>query len=99
MSANNWRICPKCKVVDDAARTNQADLIGHSYGKASKSEYEKLCNELKDWPDLEESLREDWELGTGQTGAFYVSYHCQCQQCGFKHSFKHEEQLKVNLST
>lgn len=40
-----------------------------------------------------QTLREDYELGTVPDGEFYVIYRCHCKVCGFKHEFKHSQQL------
>ena len=96
MSASNWIVCPRCKADDAARRKRHEELIGKSYGNVSQERYAKLCQDLKDWPEPAEEMREDWELGMSEDGTFFVSYRCVCGECGFEHRFQHEE--KVDLT-
>lgn len=97
MSANNWTTCPKClKKRDGAHRSLQADTKA-LYGKIPEELYTQRVAEMKATlaEEMEESLREDWELGIGSDGGFFVHYRGQCDKCNFEHKFKHEEKLKL----
>ena len=100
MSADNWRVCPRCKrkkivevEVSDAKLTK-------SYGKGSAEEYlakvQKNTELRASVAKLEETLREDYELSTDEDGEFFVSYGCRCSVCDFQFSFKHEESVLTN---
>jgi hypothetical protein len=41
----------------------------------------------------EHTLREDYEIGVTAAGDFYVSYGCHCEKCGFRWSFKRDENV------
>lgn len=89
MSADAWRVCPNCKVV---AETAYAEKISQSYGKVTAEEYLKLVAATK-MPELHESLREDYELGTYEDREFSVNYSCACTKCGFSFSFEHKQKV------
>ena len=94
MGANNWRECPKCLKV----QKNAVDELKALYGKIPREDYEKRLSEVYPSPDSDydySSLREDWSLGVDEQGKFSVSYHCSCEECGLKFSFKHTEQLPL----
>ena len=65
MSADNWRVCPKCLV-----------------------EYQRKFEENLTY-SLQETLREDYELGIKSDGTFFVDYRSGCTACDFSFSFKH----------
>lgn len=91
MSANNWRVCPRCKRQKDEEQGKVEDM----YGKVSAAQYAQLLAESKKSPRLSESLREDWEIGTDTEGNFYVYYGCSCDHCGFSHEFNHKVATQV----
>ena len=96
MSANNWRRCPKCELNQDKERQKALDEIGATYGKVPSGEWLKKCKEIQSkFGELEESMREDYELSTNDQGRFYVSYCCSCSVCKFKFHFKHQEQINL----
>lgn len=95
MSADAWRICPQCLVEDQKKRIEAMETMEESYGKVSPEEWLKMKADLEKRSHLEETLREDYGIGTDEEGHFYVSYEARCEVCGFQHSFKHEEGLKV----
>jgi hypothetical protein len=41
--------------------------------------------------DDEHDLREDWSIGLGPDGEFYVWYECRCRACGFGFTFERKE--------
>jgi hypothetical protein len=49
------------------------------------------CNKGTDRDAL--AFREDYEIGMLRDGEFYVYYRGECADCGFKHEFRHEENL------
>src|SRR4051812_49235291 len=100
MSANNWRVCPQCKARKEAERHAKLAAASKAYGKVPEGDWLKMVEEAnrtpdRDKDDLEESLREDWSLGTDADGEFHVSYRAGCERCGFEHRFQHSEKVKL----
>jgi len=93
MAARNWGLCPKCTA--DALRLHEANVkkIDEVYGKISQEDYLKLVKQAENPVKIEETLREDYDIGVEQDGKFSILYRCSCEKCGFKHSFKYEEIL------
>ena len=86
MSADNWGICPQC--VKNFKKSKP------KYGEVSEAEYLNFVNreEVQEgYP--EETLREDFSIGTDKQGEFAIYYKCHCDRCGFKFKFNHKEQL------
>ena len=48
----------------------------------------KVDEEEYDISDTEETLRQDWEIGTDEEGRFFVDYHCSCDICGLAFNYK-----------
>jgi len=91
MSADNWAICPKCKKEHKVKREEALKQARALYGRIPLEQYEKQLQDALNIPiEIDESLREDYEIGVTRGGKFYVDYGCMCE-CGFKFSFKHEE--------
>lgn len=40
-----------------------------------------------------QEFREDYEQGVMPDGEYFVSYSGQCRVCGFRHEFKHSQDL------
>lgn len=97
MSANNWVICPRCKITRAEQVSKRLKEMQEQYGKIEQEEFIKLRQEVIDFAGepIENKLREDWYIGTDSDGEFSVDYYCSCQTCGFNHTFKHTEQLKT----
>lgn len=93
MSADAWRICPKCTRVESkkAVAEREAD---EAYGKVSKDEWQRLqkyADSLRDEP--EETLREDYEIFMDEDGKLYINYRCSCGICGFSHHYEYEKKV------
>lgn len=94
MIADNYRKCPCC-LAKETARVNAAVAkVAASYGVVSAADYDdlKAACQRRVTP---ENLAEYYELGVDRDGKFFVSYSCCCRECGFKHTFKHEEQTSL----
>ncbi len=99
MSANNYRVCPRCATRAIEKYETGTKHLEEAYGQVTQEEYEKLKSELGEPPDLHkapDTLQERWELYTNVGGEFVVWYCCTCEACGFKFGFKHGEQLELN---
>ncbi len=94
MSADNWDICPKCKIKhqNDAAKAKQKAM--DSYGKVTAEQWLKLQEKAKAETKLEATLSEYYELGIHEC-KFFVSYGASCRECGFEFTYKHEQDVKI----
>lgn len=90
MSADNWTICPRCQKTALAAKERDREKLAKQYGKIEPVEFVKRSAEVDKPIELEETLREDYELGLFE-GQFYISYRASCAQCGFELSYAREE--------
>lgn len=92
MSADNWRVCPRCELN----RVKQADKAAadaaKAYGKVPLVEYKRMEQKAAGIRDrnLDARFREDYDQGVGVTGVYSVSYHGSCQECGLEFSYKYE---------
>ena len=96
MSADNWAICPRCLHFAEAQKTALEKKANAAYGKIGVAQYLALKEKAEKPIDKEilRTFREDFELGMSSDGQFAVSYSGSCQ-CGFKYSFKHEQQIEA----
>jgi len=90
MSADNWAICPKCKIKNDQINEKRLLDVEKKYGIISSEEYIALVKEVSEPIEIEETLREDYYIGI-EDGIFEVEYSCNCSVCGFKYSFENEK--------
>jgi hypothetical protein len=93
MSANNWRVCPACLRKAKANREELARNALAAYGKVPPDEYQAMSAEALKPVKLEETLREDYELGISEGGEFYVTYWGDCADCPFEFTYRHKEQV------
>ena len=93
MSADNWGTCPKCKVNNEKANAKRISDAEKKYGKIPSDKFRALIKEAERPIELQETLREDYEMHTDLDGLFYVNYSCGCDECGFEHEFHHKQQL------
>lgn len=103
MSADNWTVCPRCRLKPEvnhsAIKVELMQKAKEAYGKLPPEEYEKLKRTAMDYddnPELPDNFREDYEQGVLEDGTYFVSYHGECHDCGFKFSYKHEEKLELD---
>ena len=90
MSADNWRECPRCRIGYLAEIKARSEEVAAAYGKVPVEEYMRMNEEASSPPPFEETLREDWSIGTANDGTFSVWYGCSCKICGLSFDFKHE---------
>ena len=91
MSASNWRQCPACLRKAKAAHEELAAKALASYGKVPADEYRAMSDAAMKPVELDSSLREDYQLGIGEDGRFYVHYRGSCTECPFEFRYKHEQ--------
>jgi len=98
MSANNWAICPKCKIKHEEDATKRLADAQEKYGKIPAEEFIIILAEAKKVSILKESLREDYEIGVDKQGEFYVNYGCCCQTCRFIYEYRFNKKLLLNTN-
>lgn len=92
MSASNWAMCRNCIDKYNKEKKRVDDL----YGRVPLEEYKRLTKEIPPNPEvLENSLREDYEIGIDITGKFFVSYLASCENCEFEYRFKRYEDTNI----
>jgi hypothetical protein len=96
MSADNWTRCPACQVKVMAEYAAAKRKLGADYGKVPAEEFIARRDTLKDPPQLEDTLREYYDIGVCTDGEFYANYSCSCSRCKFSHIYKHSEQLAID---
>ena len=97
MSADNWAVCPKCKIRIDKERDELIQKVSSAYGKIPAEEYLILKSQLNDYVEYPRELREDYEQGIDEYGEYGVNYRGRCchQECGFV--FKYDFSVEVEL--
>lgn len=94
MSADNWTICPKCKLAFEVEQQRQSENLNKSYGRLPVDEWLARRDKIKVVPSVQDTtLREDYEIGTDEDGTFSISYSCSCA-CGFSWKYKHSEDVQ-----
>ena len=96
MSADNWAICPRCKINHANTTAKMIEKVNKQYGKIDQDQFVRDRQVAIDFAGqkLQPTLREDYEIYTDSDGVFTVSYGCSCSVCNFRHEFNHEERLK-----
>jgi len=90
MGADNWAICPRCRVTAIKGREAGAKKADKAYGVKSAEDYLQLRAEAEKPLDLGQTLREDYGIGVGMDGLFGVNYSARCTACGFAYEYKYE---------
>jgi hypothetical protein len=92
MSADNWKVCPKCLARNLAELRELQKAVDAAYGKVPKEEYMKLRVDVDNFAHLkEENFREDYEIYTDDKLQLTVSYYGQCTVCEETKTFKYDE--------
>lgn len=93
MSADHWRICPRCEKKRKEQIIEHAKNVKEGYGILSKNEYLEAIQYSESKEEGKPTLREDFEIFTDTDGLFYVKYTCYCTECHFIFSFNYEKEL------
>lgn len=93
MSADNWAVCPKCWEDRNREQEKLQTKVDEAYGKVTSKEYLAMLHRLENPPKLENTLREEYELGI-LDGEFYVRYKGSCRVCGFSYEYKQDVPLE-----
>lgn len=95
MSADNWAACPRCTQLAEARRQRAETKASVSYGKVPAAEWLKLRRRGEKRRDLEDTLREDYQVGINtETGGFFVTYSATCTACAFSFRYEHEQKAE-----
>ena len=95
MSADYWRVCPKCKKGASESFNKEIEEVKKLYGTIGVDEYEAKINEIKGRKvkeilehadDDNGNFREDYEFYMDGDD-LVVSYLGQCTKCDFKVPF------------
>ena len=86
MSADEWRVCPKCKIVFNKIKSDKKKKV--------ESIFEEWLGKKIDSDVVQpigESMREDYEILTNDNGFFSVKYNASCDVCGFEFKYSFSE--------
>lgn len=99
MSADAWSICPNCLKRFTTEADSRDIAVAEAYGTIPAEEYKAKAAAAYDFRQkgIEESMREDYEIGVSKTGEFSVDYGASCQNCSFRFSYRHTEQVPVEV--
>jgi hypothetical protein len=89
MSADNWAICPQCRIERETKSLKLKAAAAQAYGQVSAEEWKRLDDEAHARQEERTTLREDYELGVDSHGMFKVVFNAFCDKCKFSYSFKH----------
>ena len=94
MSADNWTICPKCKHRLESVKETERTAAARAYGGMPMAEWEVQRAAALEPVILNETLREDYEIGVTGDGEFYAIYKGQCtsDECDFGFKFDEKQQ-------
>ena len=90
MSADNWTLCPTCYDAWRARETQIFTEAMNAYGKVGEREYHEIQASAKAFSEKrpDQTLREDWSIGTDEYGQFTVDYRSSCSQCNYEFDYK-----------
>jgi hypothetical protein len=91
MSADNWAVCPRCKLNEENAIKALDYRIEKEYGKISIDDFLVLRNEAQQrregLPLQKATFREDYEIFGAEDGAIEINYSGSCKCCGLSMKF------------
>lgn len=94
MGADNWTKCPRCRIGEEQRQLDAQSLAEQNYGKVPVAKYEELRRKAKPVA-IDNTLREDYEIGVAPDGRFRVSFEAICQRCGFHFEFMHANAIEI----
>lgn len=95
MSANSHIQCPNCRALNQQKIQTLEQRIADAYGTVSRTEFEKLIQELEALKitALSESLAQYYEIFGADSGTVEVDYSARCTVCEYAVSFRHSHEL------
>ena len=94
MSPRAWGTCPACEKEARETKETEKKELAKQYGKIPPEEYIQRRTEVDKPIEVEETLRENYELGVDMDFKFTAYYRCHCENCGFEFKFEHEQEVK-----
>jgi hypothetical protein len=97
MSADRWSACPICKRKAEAVQKELQEGVESAYGKLSRVEWEQRRDEAYKPIELEDTMREDYEIGITDRDThleYYAIYSCSCEVCGFEFNDNREQKIE-----
>ncbi len=98
MSADNWSQCPRCRIRVWDEKKAALEAVQATYGKIPADDFVADLERAKGMnTDLDNSVREDYEIFIDEHGRFVVSYSAGCRNggCGYSFEYNHQEQTQV----
>jgi hypothetical protein len=97
MSADNWAVCPRCKIKRDSEIQAEMNRVAASYGNVPVEEFDAarslLADKINTIPDR--TFREDYEFYGVEDGTLHISYSGNCGVCGLTFTHQSEHPLPV----
>lgn len=84
MSADSWRVCPRCRQKELDRLGELSERVSAGYGVLPIEEFDALRSELAKGIDERkiQTFREDYEFYGAESGEVKYSYSGHCQVCG-----------------
>lgn len=96
MSADNWIVCPQCKLRADFAREQKIIAAGKAYGDVTPEEYLEMVDEANGPIELGKTFREDYYCMVSSEGHLSIDYSGSCCVCKLSVKHKYEEDIKLS---
>jgi hypothetical protein len=93
MSADNWRVCPKCEQQQDELEDQARQQLARLYNSRPLSEFLALAEKIAlPVSPLKPTFREDYEIGVWK-GQLHVDYKGFCEVCGYEILYEHHQEV------
>lgn len=101
MGADNYTICPKCKLQHEEEIKNKHAELYTGRDKMTLDEFRVAFDSIVELQrkDLENSFREDYEIGVFDGELFEINYRGSCNICKFKFDYKYNQPIEVNCDS
>lgn len=83
--------CPRCRKRAEDAKHAEHLAAAEAYGKVPADEYERLRQAAAVPIVLDQTLRENWDIGLSDEGEFAVDYAASCTECGWNFTYEHQQ--------
>lgn len=91
MSADGWKVCPRCVANWKANIDEATKALYDTYGKVPVEEFDRAREALtrKSAQSIGETFREDYEFYGAADGTVTADYSGGCSKCGLQARLKH----------
>jgi len=95
MSADNWIKCPKCtkRIVEEQAE--KEDKVKVLYGKIPEDEYRRKMGLVLQARGIEDTLREDYDIGIQDGTHFIIDYRASCIDVDCDYVFNYKKDIDI----